>query len=410
MNQQLLEKYARLVVKSGVNIQKNQILVLSSPIECAYFARLISEVAYKEGARDVVIIWGDELYAKIRYMNAPEDVFSEFPSWTQDLYLSTVRKDAAYISIAAADPELLKDIPANRVAAAQKARKIALAEFNDRTMSNRNTWCVVSVPTVSWATMVFPDVSEDRAISLLWDSIIKSVRADQDDPVAAWAKHQTNLQKSLDFLNGHDFRYLRYKNSLGTEMTIELPEGHLWLGGSDYTPEGREFIANMPTEEVYTLPKRDGVNGTVFSSMPLNHNGSLIDKFSLTFKKGKIIEFTAEQGYDVLKSLIETDEGSSFLGEVALVPYDSPISNTGILFYNTLFDENASCHLAIGKAYPVCLKDGENKTRAELNALGANDSLTHVDFMVGTSDLTITGIRHDGVEVPVFVNGNFAFN
>lgn len=409
MNQQLLEKYARLVVKSGVNIQKNQTLVVSSPIECAAFARLISEVAYKEGARDVVMNWNDELSTKIRFMNAPEEVFSEFPSWTKDLYLSTVRNDAAYISIMAADPELLKDVAAHRVATSQKARKLALTEFNDRTMSNRNTWCVVSVPTASWASKVFPDVSEDQAVSALWESILQAVRADQDDPVAAWNDHQENLKKSLDFLNGHAFKYLKYSNSLGTDVTVELPENHLWLGGSDFTPEGLEFIANMPTEEVYTLPKRDGVNGTVFSAMPLHYNGSLIDAFSLTFVDGKVTEFTAKQGYDVLKNLLDTDEGSSFLGEVALVPYNSPISNTGILFYNTLFDENAACHLAFGKAYPVCVKDGEKMTREELNAVGANDSLTHEDFMVGTADLNIMGIKHDGTEVPVFINGNFAF-
>ena len=409
MNQQQLEKYARLVVKTGVNIQKGQTLVLSSPIECAYFARLISEAAYREGARDVVMNWGDDLSAKIRFMNAPEEVFNEFPSWTQDMYLSTVRNNAAYVSISASDPELLKDVPGHRVAAAQKARRVALKEFNDRTMSNRNTWCVVSVPTTSWACKVFPDVQEEEAVALLWNSILKAVRADQDDPVAAWEIHKANLTKSVDFLNGHHFKFLKYKNSIGTNVTIELPENHLWMGGSDYTPEGHEFIANMPTEEVYTLPKKDGVNGVVVSAMPLNYNGNLIDGFTLTFVDGRITDFTAKQGYDVLKSLLDTDEGSRYLGEVALVPHNSPISNSKILFYNTLFDENASCHLAFGKAYPVNIKGGEDMTREELNAAGANDSLSHEDFMVGTADLSIVGVKHNGEEVPVFVDGNFAF-
>lgn len=409
MDQQILEKYARLVVKFGVNIQKNQTLVLSSPIECAYFARLISEAAYQEGARDVVMIWGDEKSDKIRFKNAPEEVFDEFPSWTQDLYLSTARKNAAYISIAASDPELFKDVLPRRLAAAQKSRKTALLEFNERTMSNRNTWCVISVPTASWAAKVFPGMPEDQALSALWDAILQAVRADQPDPAAAWELHKGNLKKSLDFLNGHRFKYLKYRNSLGTDVQIELPDNHVWLGGSDYTPEGLEFIANLPTEEVFTLPKRDGVNGTVVSSMPLNHNGNLIDGFSLTFSEGRVTSFLARQGYEVLKSILDTDEGSSFLGEVALVPYDSPISNTGILFYNTLFDENASCHLALGKAYPVSIQGGEDMTREQLDAAGANNSLTHADFMVGTADLSIIGIRHDGSEIPVFVEGNFAF-
>ncbi len=408
MNPQLLEKYARLVVRTGVNIQKNQTLVISSPIECASFVRLISEIAYKEGARDVVIIWGDELSNKIRFMNGPEEIFSEYPSWSQDLYLSNVRNNAAFLSIAATDPELFKEVPAQRLAAAQKARRTALLEFNERTMSNRNMWCVVSVPTVSWAVKVFPEIPEDQAVNALWDAILTAVRADQEDPVAAWEEHQRNLQRRLDFLNGHHFKYLKYQNSLGTDVTVELPENHLWLGGSDYTPEGVPFIANMPTEEVYTLPKKDGVNGTIFSSMPLNYNGNLIEAFSLTLVDGKITGFNAAKGCDVLKSLLETDAGASFLGEVALVPHNSPISNTGVLFYNTLFDENASCHFAIGKAYPVCIKDSEAMTREQLNAAGANDSLTHEDFMVGTADLSIIGITQDGAEVPVFVNGNFA--
>ncbi len=410
MNRKMLEKYALMVVKAGVNIQPNQLLVLNAPIECAPFARMISEAAYKEGARDVIMVWGDELSTKIRFQNAPEAVFDEFPGWTKDMYTLCARNNAAFVSISADDPELLKDVSSDRISAAQKAKRRALQEFNDRTMNNRNTWCVISVPSVNWAQKVFPDTPEDEAVSKLWGAILKAVRADQEDPMAAWETHKKNLKKSLDFLNGFDFKYLKYSNGLGTDLTIELPENHLWLGGSDYTPEGLEFIANMPTEEVYTLPKRDGVNGIVHSSMPLNYNGNLIDGFSLTFTEGKITGFSAKQGYDILKGLIETDEGASYLGEVALVPHDSPISNTGILFYNTLFDENASCHLAIGKAYPVCIKGGENMTREQLNALGANDSLTHVDFMVGTSDLCITGIRQDGTAVPVFVDGNFPFS
>lgn len=250
---------------------------------------------------------------------------------------------------------------------------------------------------------------EEEAVKKLWEAILKTVRVDAEDPVAAWEEHKQNLKKSADFLNSNQFKYLHYKNAKGTDLKIELPENHIWLGGSEYTPEGLEFIANMPTEEVFTLPKKTGIQGKVVSSKPLNYNGNVIDEFSLTFKDGKIIDFTAKQGQEILKGLIETDEGSYYLGEVALVPYNSPISNSNILYFNTLFDENASCHLAIGKAYPVCIKDGENMDKKQLEALGVNDSLVHVDFMIGTKDLEITGTTAAGKEIPVFKNGDFVF-
>ncbi len=409
MDKEMLKKYAQLVVKTGVNLQKEQILVITSPIECAEFTRMIAEKAYKEGAKDVVIHWKDELFSKIRYMNAPEEVFEEFSQWEKELYISNARKGAAFISIAASDPEIMKNVDPKRMAKAQKSRSIALKEFREKLMANKNSWLVVSIPTVAWAKKVFPDLSDNEAVEKLWETIFKTVRVDKEDPVAAWEEHKENLKKSLDFMNSNQFKYLHYTNSIGTDLKIELPEEHIWLGGSELTPEGVEFIANMPTEEIFTLPKKTGVNGKVVSSMPLNYNGNLIEDFSLTFKDGKIIEFSAEKGYDTLKTLIETDEGSHYLGEVALVPYDSPISNTKILFYNTLFDENASCHLAIGKAYPVCIKGGEDMKEEELEKLGVNDSLVHEDFMIGTKDLNIRGITKDGKEIQVFKDGNFAF-
>ncbi len=409
MNEILLKKYADLVVKTGVNIQQGQTLVIFSPIECAPFARTIAEVAYQSGARDVVINYKDELFSKIRFMQAPEEVFEEFPEWQKEFYTSYVKQGAAFISIAATDPELLKDVSPERVAKVQKTSNIALKEYRERLMSNKNTWCVVSIPTLSWAKKVFPKLTENEAVEALWEAIFNTVRVGDENPVTAWAEHKKNLKASAEFLNNHQFKFLRYKNSLGTDLEIELPEEHIWLGGSEYTPEGVEFIANMPTEEVFTLPKKTGANGIAVSSMPLNYNGNLIENFSLTFKAGKIVEFTAEKGYEVLKKLIETDEGSHYLGEVALVPYDSPISNAKILYFNTLFDENASCHLAIGKAYPVCIKNGKNMSKEELDQLEVNDSLTHVDFMIGTKDLEIIGITMSGKEIPVFKNGNFAF-
>jgi aminopeptidase len=409
MNKNLLEEYATLIVKTGINIQKGQTLVINSPIEGASFTRLIAQTAYQAGARDVVISWKDELFSKIRFINAPEEVFDEFPTWQKELYLSYVRQGAAFLSISASDPELMKDVNPERMVKAQKASTTSLKEYRERLMSNKNTWCVVSIPTSSWAKKVFPDLSESEAVERLWEEIFKAVRVDTDDAVTAWEQHKAKLKTSMDFLNSNEFKSLHFKNSLGTDVIVELPENHIWLGGSEYTPDGIEFIANMPTEEVFTLPKKTGVNGTVVSSLPLNYNGNLIEQFSLTFKAGKIVDFNAKKGYEILKNLIETDEGSHYLGEVALVPYDSPISRTKTLFFNTLFDENASCHLAIGKAYPVCIKDGENLEKEQLEKLEVNDSLVHEDFMIGTEDLEIIGITSEGKEIPVFKAGNFAF-
>ncbi len=406
--QVLIERYARLVVKTGVNIQQNQVLVISSPIECADFARLMAEVAYAEGARDVVINWRDELFSKLRYMLAPEEVFEEFPQWEKDLYVSNANKGAAFISISASDPELMKEVDSERISKSQKSRNIALSEFYDRTMSNWNSWCVASVPTAAWAMKVFPEMDPDGAVEKLWELIFKAVRIDTNDPVAAWDAHKQNLKQRIDFLNEKKFKCLQYKNSKGTDLIIELPEGHIWLGGSEKTQEGLEFIANMPTEEIFTLPSKYGVHGTVVSTMPLNYHGKLIENFQFTFKDGRVVDFKADKEYSVLKKMLETDENAVYLGEVALVPHDSPISNTKVLFYNTLFDENASCHLALGEAYPVSLKDGEDMTKEELEKAGVNSSLIHVDFMIGSEDLEITGITNDGEMVPIFVKGNWA--
>lgn len=408
-NKEILKKYATLAVKVGVNIQKGQTLILNSPIECAPFARIISEIAFEEGAKDVVINWNDELFSKIKYMKAPEEIFDVVPEWQKEFYISYVREGAAFLSISASDPEVMKDVNPERIARFQKSRRSALKEYSDRLMSNKNAWSIVSIPTEAWSKKVFPDVSTEEAIKKMWDAIFKIVRVDKEDPVGAWEEHKMSLEKNIKILNNYNFKYLYYKNSIGTNLKIELPKGHLWLGGADKTQDGIEFIANMPTEEVFTLPLKTGVNGTVVSSKPLNCNGNLVENFSITFKDGKIVDFKAEKGYDSLKSLIETDEGSHYLGEVALVPYDSPISNSNIVFYNTLYDENASCHLAIGKAYPVCLKNSDNMSEEELEKAGVNNSLVHDDFMIGTADLEITGLTYDNTEVSIFKNGNWAF-
>ena len=255
---------------------------------------------------------------------------------------------------------------------------------------------------------VFSDLSDIEAVEKLWENIFKIVRVDKDNPVEAWNEHLNNLQKKVDFLNIKKFKKLHYL-SKDTDLSIELPEKHIWAGGGELNSKKTYFVANMPTEEVFTLPLKTGVNGKVKSTKPLNYSGNLIDNFILTFKDGKIVDFSAEKGYETLKKLIETDEGSHYLGEVALVPYDSPISNSNIIFYNTLFDENASCHLALGEAYPICIEGGSEMNSEELEKAGANNSLTHVDFMIGSPNLDITGETKDGVIIQIFKNGNWAF-
>jgi len=410
MDSAAVKRYARLLVRHGVNIQKKQILVITSPIECSDFVRELSEIAFEEGARDVVVNWRDDLFSRIRYLKGADEIFDEFPDWKREFYLYYVRQGAAFLSISSSDPEVFKGVDPNRITRAVKASHEGQKEYRESLMSNKNSWCVASVPTKAWAKKVFPGKTEEEAVELLWEAILKSVRADREDTVKAWEEHRNNLKRRIDFLNRKRFRFLHYKNSLGTDLTIELPEEHIWLGGSDKTPEGIEFTANIPTEEVYTAPKKYGVNGRVVSSMPYNYNGNLIENFSFTFKDGKVVDFTAEKGYEILKNLLETDDGAGYLGEVALVPYDSPISNQKLLFYNTLFDENASCHLALGKAYPVCIRDGDKKDKEELEKLGINDSIVHEDFMVGTEDLEIIGETYSGEKIQVFKNGNFAIN
>lgn len=409
MNKSFLIKYASLAVNIGVNIQKDNILVISSPIETAEFARLITEEAYKSGAKDVIVHYGDQKLTKIKLENSSLETISNIPEWQAESYNYYARQEACFISISASDPDGLKGVPVEKIGTSQKARTSALKEYFDNSMSNKCRWCVLSVPTLSWAKKVFPKVSDDEAMESLWDVIFKTVRVDTENPVNAWKKHNAYLEEKIKFMNNNNFKSVHLKSANGTDLNIELPEGHIWAGGSEGDVNGIPFNANIPTEEVFTLPKKTGVNGIVYSSKPLSYGGNLIDNFSITFKDGKAIDFTAETGYDVLKQMLESDEGAKYLGEVAFVPYNSPISNSKLIFFNTLFDENAACHLAFGRAYESCVKDADKYSEEELEKIGVNNSVIHVDFMIGTSDLEITGINKNGEAIQIFSNGNWAF-
>lgn len=410
MNTGLLKKYAALVIRVGVNLQKHQPLVIHAPITCADFVHELAFEAFSVGAYDVAVNWNDEEFAHIRYQKASAERFREFPVWRKDFYDDHAARGAAFISIAAQNPDIFSDIDPKRLTEANLATGKALADYRNRLMSNRNTWCVVAVPTAAWARKVFPNCVDGLAVEKLWEQILKAVRiSENNDPVAAWREHIGFLQRVTAFLNAHDFAELHYKNGLGTDLRLELPPGHIWMGGAEKSAAGYLFVANLPTEEVYTLPKRDGVNGTVVSSKPLHYNGNLIQGFSFTFCAGRVVDYTAKQGAEHLKELLATDEGASFLGEAALVPHSSPISKSGLLFYNTLFDENASCHLALGKAYPTCMENGAQMTADELRRHGVNHSIVHEDFMIGTSDLSVVGRTRSGETIPIMENGNFSF-
>ncbi|NFH80565.1 aminopeptidase [Clostridium botulinum] len=409
MNKDLLRKYAKLTVNKGVNLQKDGILVINSPIECYDFARLMAEEGYNSGAKDVYINYSDASFNKIKLINSSKEILSEVYGFERDKYDYFVENNASFISISASDPDLLKGVDSSKISAYQKSRNIALKNYRNKCSSNKNAWCIVSIPTEGWAKKVFPNVSVEEATEKLWDVIFSIMRLKENDPIEAWNKHTETLSNKVQKLNNDRFKYLKFKNSLGTDLTIELVNNHLWCGGADKCENGGfDFIANMPTEEVFSTPKYDGVNGVVFSSKPLSYCGNIINDFSLTFKDGKVIDCSAKEGLDVLKELLNTDEGSKHLGEVALVPYDSPISNSNIIFYNTLYDENASCHLALGSSYSSCIKNGESMSEDELFKLGCNKSLSHVDFMIGTKDTSIIGIKEDGTEVQIFKDGNWA--
>jgi len=407
MNQKLQE-YARLLVRVGLNVQKGQKMVISSPVECAFFARMCAEEAYAIGCKEVIMNWHDDAMARMKYLHAEEEVFDTVPLWRRHFFNDYALEGTAYLAISASDPENFKGVDTKRLIRAQQASGKALKDFDRLQMCGGFPWCIASIPIPSWAKTVFPEVTEDEAMEKLWDAIFKAVRISGDGTaVDQWQEHLDTLHQRMEKLNALNFKSLHYTNSLGTDLTVELPEGHIWEAGNDVTLSGQEYIANIPTEELFTSPLKTGVNGIVYSSMPLVNDGTIIDKFHFVVKDGKIVEAHAEQGEEALKGAISVDEGASYFGEVALVPYDSPISNQKILFYNTLFDENAACHIAFGEAYP-CLKGGQQMSKDELKARGLNDSITHVDFMIGTPDLSIVGMTHDGKEVPVFVDGNFA--
>ncbi|GJM44627.1 MAG: aminopeptidase [Gemmatimonadota bacterium] len=402
-----LNNYAELLVRKGVNIRPGQRLHLTCPVEAAELGRRVADAAYRFGAKLVEVHWVDDAVTLSRFANAKAETFDEIPTARADAVIKGVARGDALLAIHAADPSLLKDQNPELVAKVQRMTQEYLQAYSASVMANKVNWCVASAAIGAWARQVFPEAPAGEQVARLWDAIFAATRADLDDPIAAWNQHVADLAARRAYLNERQFDALRYTGP-GTDLTLGLPRNHVWMGGTGLAADGEEFIANLPTEEVFTLPHRERAEGTVASTRPLSYAGTLIDDFSLTFAGGKVVGLKARDGEDTLRRLVETDEGSARLGEVALVPHGSPISASGILFYNTLFDENASCHVAIGKAYPKCLDGGTEMSAGDLKAAGANHSLAHVDFMIGSDQLDIDGLSADGQSTPLMRAGEWA--
>ena len=403
-----LKKYARLIAETGVNVQDNHTVVLQISVDQAPLARLITEEAYRLGAAEVIVQWSDETIQREFLAHAATDRIENVPQYKIDQTDDWIAKGASRISVVSSNPDALAGVDTQRVAAFQAANGKALVNLRKATQANKVSWTVVAAASEGWAAKVFPELAtSEEQVDALWNEIFKTTRIYEENPVIAWDIHDKKLQEKAAELNEQQFTALHY-TAPGTDLTIGLPKNHLWEGAGSYNARGEEFMANMPTEEVFTAPDSRRVDGYVSSTKPLSYAGTIISGMKFTFKDGKVVDFSAEQGEEALKNLLAIDEGAKHLGEVALVPDPSPISQSGLIFYNTLFDENASNHSAFGSAYAFNLQGGTEMSEEELAAAGLNRSQTHVDFMVGSDKMNIDGIKEDGTVVPVFRNGDWA--
>ena len=402
-----LQKYAELIVKVGVNVQPGQEVVLYINVEQQHLAHLIIKEAYKAGAGKVMIKWSDTFAQREFLEHASDEFLENVPEFAKEEAQYIADHRCCRISVMSEDPGAFGGIDQKRVAAYQSANGKALMPVRQATQNNDLSWTVVAAASPAWAERVFPDLKGEAAVDRLWEEIFKTTRIDREDPIQAWKDHDAKLHEKEDWLNKEQFSALHY-TSPRTDLTIGLPENHVWEGGGSKNAAGIEFMANMPTEECFTAPDNRRIDGYVTSTKPLSYAGNILENMKFTFKDGKVVEATAEKGQAVLDHLLETDEGVRSLGEVSLVPDPSPISQSGITFFNTLFDENASDHLALGAAYPFNVQGGTKMSKDQLKAKGINFSQAHVDFMVGSADMNIDGIKKDGTIVPVFRNGDWA--
>jgi len=407
MNQKVYENYAKLAVKIGINLQEGQDVVITASTRLADIVKEIVKVCYENKARSVKVEWTNEQIDKLHWLYQDTEVMSEVLTWQEEKAKYNAETLPCKIYVDDEDPNAYEGVDVMKMAAVRKARFKVLKKYRDMS-DNKDQWLIVAVPSPSWAKTVFPELETEEAVAKLWEAIIKTMRLDAENPVQAWEDHIANLSDKSNKMNAMNLDYLTYKSANGTDLTVKLQPNHIWLSARETNLKGIDFTANMPTEEVFSMPKRDGVNGVVVSTKPLSLNGQLVENFKITFKDGKAVDVEAEKGLDALNTMLDMDEASRHLGEVALVPFDSPINQTGLLFSNTLFDENACCHFAFGFAFKNNIKGYENMSEEDFKEVGFNDSVNHVDFMVGSEDLEIKGYDFDGNEYVIFKDGVWA--
>ena len=409
MKKTTLKQYAKLIAVKGVNIQKGQEVIINASLENPEFIKILVEECYKAGASKVMVEWSYQPLTKVNYRYRSLKTLSKMEDWEIEKLKHRTETLPAMIYIDSEDPDGLAGINQEKMAKSQQAIYPIVKPFRDK-MENRYQWCIAAIPGEKWAKKMFPGEKKNKAIEKLWEAILYTSRADGDDPVLAWYKHNEDLRSRCNYLNSLDIKELHLTSNNGTDFKVGMMPNALFLGGSEKAlGSGIEFNPNIPSEECFTTPLRGAAEGIVYATRPLSYRGELIENFSIRFESGKAVEVHAEKNEDLLKQMISMDEGAAYLGEVALVPYDSPIRNSGLTFYNTLFDENACCHLALGMGFANCIKDYGNYSLEECREMGVNDSMIHVDFMIGSVDLSIFAICNDGKTVPIFKDGNWAF-
>ncbi|MYL19626.1 aminopeptidase [Halobacillus litoralis] len=404
-----LKNYAQLAVQAGVNLQKNQRLIIHSDIQNAAFARLIQTAAYEGGASSVFIDWTDEQSTREFYLNAADRVIDHFPDWQAVRFKEWDDAGAAYIHIISENTDIFKEVAPERISRYQKASRTKLEDHYAKIMSHKVRWCLVAVPSFAWAAKVFPNVHKEKAVQSLWQAVLRGSRAGGMDPIKNWKNHDCAFELRKAFLNDSQFDALHFTNTRGTDLVIGLPDNHIFIGGGVRDENGIPFFPNIPTEEIFTAPHKYRVNGKLAGSKPLIYGGRVIEEFHLIFKDGRITDYYAARGQEVLQSLIETDEGSHYLGEIALVSNQSPLARENTLFYNTLFDENTSCHIGIGKASPSNIQNGSEKSKEELKEAALNTSILSVNATFGTDDMKVMGRKKNGAAELLMKDGDFQF-
>lgn len=408
MNKTQLRRYAKLLAKTGINVKKGQWVIVQAELDQPEFVEMVVEELYRAGAGKVSVEWSHQPLAHLHYKYQDEKVLSDMSKWEIEKWELRKKELPAMLYLESSDPDGLKGIDQEKFTAVRSARSKIIKPYRDA-MDNYYQWCIAAVPGKAWAKKVFPELNVNQAVEKLWDSILSAARSDGSDPVREWSRHNDELAKRCDYLNRLGLIALEYKSQNGTDLRVGLLPDAQFLGGGEESLKGIYFNANIPSEEIFISPKAGDADGIVYSTKPLSYQGELIENFSVRFEGGKVVEVKAEKNGHLLEKMISMDEGAKMLGECALIPYDSPINNSRVLYYNTLFDENASCHLALGRGFTNCIRGYEHMSKEELDQKGINDSVIHVDFMIGSRDMNIVGITKNGLRVQIFKDGNWAF-